>query len=263
MSWDLLPRSSALYKFLKEKTPDWRHVIGLIESPIFRAVVFLPIVGYFILYTGLFQGFLAAHELETDWLLSLQQRLDLVYSGGVLLLIAYLLYRTACPPMIRESNSLELYIDRFRATGSLRDVLYVVEQAAREADIFGPNSRHTEKFALRTSQFIERVEQSVEVDMQLWKKKDVLLSGIQSRSALSKQTYATLNDFELALYDATIQLHDDPWLKEYGTDLQTLFYVENAQLPVLHRISALAFAWAGYALILLPALEAYIQISWR
>jgi len=164
--------------------------------------------------------------------------------------------------VIRESNSLELYIDRFRTTGSLRDVLYVIEQSAREPDIFGPSSKDTEKFVLRVSQFIGRIEQTLDVDAELWKNKERLYAGIRNISALSNEEYAEISQFENRLYHAAIQLQDDPWLKEYGTDIQTLFYVENARLPVLYRLITLAFAWGGYASILFPALEAYIQISW-
>jgi hypothetical protein len=262
MSRNLIPRSSALYKFLKEKTPDWRHVIGLLNSPIFRAVAFLPIIGYFILYTDTFRAFLSTHGLDSGWILSVNQRLSLVYSGGVSLLAAYAVYRTTCPPMIRESNSLELYLDRQKTTGSVRDVLYVIEQAAREPDIFGPYSEKTEKFTLRVSQYINRLQQTAEVDEELWKKKELLLSGIQSETGLSDEQYLTIADFEAQLYHAAVTMHDDPWLQIYGTDIHALFYVENSRLPVLSRVWALVAVWTGYLSILIPAVEAYIQISW-
>ncbi len=258
----LLPRNSALYKFLKEKTPDWRHVIGLLNSPVFRAVVFLPIIGYFILYTDAFHSLLSNHGLESDWILSLNERLSFVYSGGVSLLCAYAIYRTSCPPMIRESNSLELYLDRQKTTGSARDVLSAIEQAAREPDIFGPFSEKTQKFVLRTSQYIRRIEEVMEVDEVVWRKKEILLRGIQSESALTDAEYADVADFEGQLYHAAIAMHDDPWLQIYGTDIHALFYVENSRLPVLNRLLALVAVWTGYISILLPALEAYIQISW-
>jgi len=118
------------------KIGSWSTVTRFVQTPFFRAVGLIPVLGYFILYGEAFQSWFNLSSISTFEILDGQARLRLVYFGSIFMLIALGLNAAFCPYIVKRFQSPNDYIEHvfnnLRPDWIARAVFEIHETAIRE-----------------------------------------------------------------------------------------------------------------------------------
>jgi hypothetical protein len=116
-SWTLLRLVGKLWQ--------WSSLNGMLSNGTARVIYTLPIAGYVILYSDYFRTTLfsfATLSSSSSWgILSFDARINMIYYGSFILLIAFILLWFCCPPLLRNKRDFQQFasdiiIARDRAT---------------------------------------------------------------------------------------------------------------------------------------------------
>ena len=102
----------ALTSDIDYRTPLRWTVLGtLLNGGLARGAYLLPVAGYIILYSDYFQPLFTFSALSPSFgFLTFLQRLNLLYYGSVILLVAYAFYFLFAPPLLRNKKSLVHFV---------------------------------------------------------------------------------------------------------------------------------------------------------
>ena len=239
----------------------WRFLWALVGSPIFRVIGVLPIIGYFILYGDAFQNWFELNALGADLFLTGQDRLRLVYYGGVLLVLGSLLSGLFCPREVQKFEDDIEYMDFFGKGGRP----YLVIKAIQDFH----NYQSTFKFWYRIPwgvgadvfRFRTQVERAIyEVFRQTGP--PLRFNDVPPEPSDFWETdYEAVN---IAL-DRILEAGQSPsaiqsMLDDCENLLRYHFVFLNVHSKVISRIIAGCFAIIGLILVLIPAIETLVRV---
>ena len=116
---------------------SWTTIGSLLSSNISRVIYALPIAGYVILYSDYFQSLFKFTSLTHGGFLTFSQRVDMIYYGSLLLLIAFGLWWGCSPRLLRGKRDLQHFVsdivvarDRSTASKAFKSVPFTPKESA-------------------------------------------------------------------------------------------------------------------------------------
>lgn len=80
----------------------WKHVKHLLRLPAARLTLFVPLAAYLIIYSSEFEHWFDFAKLGEPFLFSADQKLRMIYYGGICVLIANAIFWLACPALAKQ-----------------------------------------------------------------------------------------------------------------------------------------------------------------
>lgn len=119
IKWSTLVRRKLI------RIENWIHTEGhwvvlstIFESGLLRVLSSIPVVGYVIIWSDKLNGFLQFEQIGGTMFLTFFQRLNLLYFGGVFLLIAFGIYHLFCPWVYKRFSDEHDYFSYLLEHGS-------------------------------------------------------------------------------------------------------------------------------------------------
>jgi hypothetical protein len=91
--------------------PPWSILGAMLSNTTARVLYVLPFAGYFILYSDFFERHFEYSIRHSRWgFLTFTSRINMIYYGSVILLVAFGLYRFFSPPLLRGKRDLQHFV---------------------------------------------------------------------------------------------------------------------------------------------------------
>ena len=105
----------------------WDTLQTLLTNGIAKVAYIIPIAGYIILYSDYFHSLFAYPKAFSTGFLNIEQRATLAYIGAIFLLLAYGLYFSGCPWLIRGKRNVHQFVGDILSTNYYATVQKVLE----------------------------------------------------------------------------------------------------------------------------------------
>ncbi len=132
---------------------EWSSLNAMLSNSTARVIYVLPIAGYVILYSDYFQALpLFRFSVLSSWgFLSFEARINMIYYGSIVLLIAFILFWFCCPPLLRNKRDFQQFAG---------DII-VSRDSSTVHRIMPPTTRYLESLPL--DQLDKRMTRSLEI----------------------------------------------------------------------------------------------------
>ncbi len=110
--------------------PSWTQLGSVLSTNTSRVIYALPVAGYVILYSDYFHYSLLKFSALSSWgFLSFDHRINCIYYGSWLLLVAFGLWWFFCPPLLRGKRDLQHFVSDVVVARDRSTVLTVAKSA--------------------------------------------------------------------------------------------------------------------------------------
>lgn len=129
---------------MSDRKPDpfflkWDFLRGFASNEIARYSGLIPVVGYLILFNDQLAGSLSFNQFaganldgKTPFLIDNLTRLRMLFFGGLLLLVSYVIFRLTAPPIVRISSDEFQFSERLMTSYSLGEVILIESEVLGE-----------------------------------------------------------------------------------------------------------------------------------
>lgn len=228
---------------------SWNKVKNSVQSPLFKTVSIVPIVGYLIIYGDQFQNWFDLSVIGEDLWLTGEARLRLLYYGGVCMVLAMIGQFLFCPLIIKQFSDVSKYVEHvhhnFRPTNIAR-AIWEISQFGRTA---------------RGSAAIEsEAREAIEIIVGHANHKTHLLSGVSNKGLYNVDSGLLRSAFEQFGQSWSISANRLEFRNSCDRILALHYRLMNSHVRVAQRNFTLLLAVLGIGLVAIPAIETFIRI---
>ncbi len=254
--------NSIYYRYLKDNfIPSWGFATAIYASPAMRSLAIIPAFGYLIAFNDTIDTFLSnSDELNTIGI-NVTETIREVYYGSWLLLISFLIFRFACPGIVRHAYSLEKFEVNYMHNGQLSDALNSMIAASRDYGYFGPHYGKKKHLTITVRAFFNRLYELAPEEEYPTELVEGICSGLLNEPIFDDSKYSNYDRIDGQFYGIAAQFEDDKLLKKYSRNFMGAFYVESSKLPLLGRYFACALGTWGVLYIFSPAVFTLIKVA--
>ncbi|KCZ45529.1 hypothetical protein [Hyphomonas pacifica] len=239
--WDSFKKGFKDYYFwLARVTPDWDFIKTFFKSPLFNVVALLPILGFLIVQIGTLTEVIADSGKYSEFIRMCIERIVGVYWGSYYYLTAYVVYLWGPPPMVRSSKDADDFLDYVQKKNTPRLTISLIFQAAESKALFGSSSKETEEFVDCVRNWIRRVLDLSEGEIDHTRETKYILGRISGTVEFDPNIQTEISTFRHLLLDLSVRRHkEDPWIQELNDNIGNIFYRENVRKPDFSRLVCL------------------------
>jgi hypothetical protein len=115
-----------------ESLTSWSSLGAMLTNYTARAIYALPIAGYIILYSDYFQTLFKFTVLSSSWgFLSFISRINMIYHGSLILLLAYGLFWWYSPPLLQNKRDRQHFVTDIVVSRDRSTVLHIVRSSTQ------------------------------------------------------------------------------------------------------------------------------------